>query len=1432
MSEKSTMQYTDNNGTPLDFDPSIPEEERRFYMKMYSTIDQVRDKKVHCTTCKIHIGTAPAQEEFIRMHPVLRVTHCIKCHDFYNSGEFSKGEDGSELYCRWCGQGGEVYCCSSCPYVFCKSCIVKNLTRGVVADIEQNENWSCFSCAPKILWPLRAQHWALVSYIEKQKRDILARKLPESEEKILFAIDRSNCCRQSKTKCGNMSDSVESIDSIHSRSSMGSTNPLKKPFKPTSTSFTSLAKRPKTSNDEVVCTPDVLSMLEPDCQITVSPKPRPLTSPITSTPKVLSVQTGYGSSSAQQNKSTTAPPPLVLRNTEIQMRALGTSPIMRRTVLSQRAPSPGNVSAAPVYHTINGYRIDLNSAALQDTFRLPNGKLIQVKRQGTAANTSPTTNNTNWQQRATTPLNFNSRPVQITPAQPQAHYANITQQHPISSATSNQQPQIMRFNNFVTNNSNSPVTQNGTHIQMINGVPAAPIQVQQSPVTVRPVILKHLFPNTPIGQARTQLQEQVFSAMDICQHLTGKIQTLTNSNAYKQARNYLEVKELYIHLSYLLTYAVGRFKSLQDKCITDMRQLGFGADADSLENGQLAADKQASDDEDNEIEIIEPKTDTINLDSDNEDDEPVKALVAPKNILIADTTTTTILKKKILLPTNTKLQIVQQNPMQQIQIQQNAIHINPITKNTLQGTSIQLNTLQQNPAQQIPVQSLLRETLQPPEEIDFVTAAQSFLASMLDIDEKEQNVAPSSGVLQRKQPRKKMTNKPNPTLIKQKLMLERERLEEMKRSDTKLKMECKVAIKKAEDEFPNIINMLNEKNAETKSDLEKEDNNSAEVIEANRDNDSSVEVIEAEQDNDSSVEVIEAKRDKDSSVEVIEAKSDNDSYAEVIAAKGDNNESIEVIEAEPNNDSSVEVIAAKRDNGSVEVSKPKRDNRSVEIMAASEENNSKMDFNNCTGISADVDIEPTTTVTTKSDTLIQSVCDKNTSQKDEFIITSSEKEIKSLNTEPTEKIVCLDNIKDGQNGQISETEENRNKNEENIILTDIVHSNSEIESTQTMEVDDDDLIEYIEDNIVKQNPRIGDNNDTENSVEQKEMAICKKNDPEGNVVQDSIQRVKINDSESKVTSISDSNKDTNICEKIDTEAKISSASNLTNEMEIDDNTNSHSKISSASDLNKEVESYENTDSEDKISSITDSAGVVEMGEKTVSEDQISYISDPTERDEICEKFNSEDKKSSTSITEVKSCEKMNPEDIILSEDKSNENIHNYKKINFENKISSISEIVNEVNICNKTDTQTIISSASNSIKISEKNDSDGKITSMSEPNTETEICKESFTEDNISSVSDSIKQVEDVGTLMEIDETITEDEAVDVNMEAEMHVDKEIEELLQKDTIEGSQTESHREDCSRTKDVEVTSTTVETETFLNSPDLFNDLIEVDPESMS
>ncbi|XP_062133928.1 uncharacterized protein LOC133844111 isoform X1 [Drosophila sulfurigaster albostrigata] len=591
-------------GTKFEMDASVSEEERRFYLKMYPTVDVVNQRKVHCTVCRSHLGTAPSTESNIKMHPILRVTHCVKCHDFYNSGEFSKGEDGSELYCRWCGQGGEVYCCSTCPFVFCKSCIIKNLSRGVIVDIEQNENWNCFRCTPKILWPLRAQHWALINYIETQKNGLQAMPLSGDEMRRLMNKDSSSCCRLAKAKANSLSDSMESLESNASkRSHNSSITSVKKYSKPQGPP----AKRPKSSNDEVVCTPDLLSMLEPDCQISVAQKSSPRTVPsassgttITTTPRITSVQQNYtgpspSSSGSNNNNSngnssvaprSSLPPPLVLSSSGMRYRQSTpiSSPVVRRTVVPNAVRSAG-----PVFHTINGFRVDLNTAAQQDSYRLPNGRLIQVKRQVPLGG-QPSTS-------------LSSAPMPVTPqviirqrlAAPQrmmhnnpSYGSNIGIYNPQTNPQ--QQPrtsQIVRVNN-------------GSQMQSVNmPTPPAPAANSNGGTTImmtpaaaakpQPSLVRHVFPNTSIGTARTQLQEQIFNAMEICTHLTGKVQTLTHSNAYNQARSYMDLKELYIHLSYLMTYAIGRFKQLQEKCLVDMREMGFKNDANSLENGQLAA---------------------------------------------------------------------------------------------------------------------------------------------------------------------------------------------------------------------------------------------------------------------------------------------------------------------------------------------------------------------------------------------------------------------------------------------------------------------------------------------------------------------------------------------------------------------------------------------------------------------------------------------------------------------------------------------------------------------------------------------------------------------------------------------------------------------------------------------------------------------------
>ena len=83
-----------------------------------------------------------------------------------------KGEDGTEIHCRWCGgmKAGEVFCCSkeTCPYVFCVYCIQNNFSSNLVHEIKRNDGWTCFICDEDALKLHRAQHWALKKFIQKQ----------------------------------------------------------------------------------------------------------------------------------------------------------------------------------------------------------------------------------------------------------------------------------------------------------------------------------------------------------------------------------------------------------------------------------------------------------------------------------------------------------------------------------------------------------------------------------------------------------------------------------------------------------------------------------------------------------------------------------------------------------------------------------------------------------------------------------------------------------------------------------------------------------------------------------------------------------------------------------------------------------------------------------------------------------------------------------------------------------------------------------------------------------------------------------------------------------------------------------------------------------------------------------------------------------------
>ncbi len=138
------------------------------------------EKSKNCTGCgKPNSGR--------HLHPILRVPVCKSCWDKYHEGEFTI-VDGNEIYCRWCGEGGELVLCDGlsllyiqyfwhvwcdfdflrCPKGFCKNCISRNFgTSELYRIIGLDDRWSCYVCAPQAIEDLCVRHgWIRIDAVE------------------------------------------------------------------------------------------------------------------------------------------------------------------------------------------------------------------------------------------------------------------------------------------------------------------------------------------------------------------------------------------------------------------------------------------------------------------------------------------------------------------------------------------------------------------------------------------------------------------------------------------------------------------------------------------------------------------------------------------------------------------------------------------------------------------------------------------------------------------------------------------------------------------------------------------------------------------------------------------------------------------------------------------------------------------------------------------------------------------------------------------------------------------------------------------------------------------------------------------------------------------------------------------------------------------
>ena len=168
-----------------DFYDSVSEEEKQYYEKNSLPQSKLESHDVRCTACWKQVNHH-IMNNVVR-HPVLGVAICRQCRDFYDGDgsdeAWDKDEEGVDLYCRWCGQGGEVLGCDKCQYVYCKKCITRNLGRKKFSEINDSETWECFSCEPSQIYKQRSLMFSLTKWMSELKQKIKMKNKEKADRK-------------------------------------------------------------------------------------------------------------------------------------------------------------------------------------------------------------------------------------------------------------------------------------------------------------------------------------------------------------------------------------------------------------------------------------------------------------------------------------------------------------------------------------------------------------------------------------------------------------------------------------------------------------------------------------------------------------------------------------------------------------------------------------------------------------------------------------------------------------------------------------------------------------------------------------------------------------------------------------------------------------------------------------------------------------------------------------------------------------------------------------------------------------------------------------------------------------------------------------------------------------------------------------------------
>jgi len=181
---------------------------------------------VKCTSCSTSISPYGERKE-IYEHPKLHVVICKKCYKKVTHEEMTeKDDEGFDVYCAWCGDGGALINCESvlddeysCQKSFCESCLKRNLGRDFVSKVKDVNRWECILCKPFSLYDLQQKHkeffQAQKNLSEKFSKSEKTQKEKKKEEKIKQSMeilaDESKNSAEDKKNGKNRKEKIEKI---------------------------------------------------------------------------------------------------------------------------------------------------------------------------------------------------------------------------------------------------------------------------------------------------------------------------------------------------------------------------------------------------------------------------------------------------------------------------------------------------------------------------------------------------------------------------------------------------------------------------------------------------------------------------------------------------------------------------------------------------------------------------------------------------------------------------------------------------------------------------------------------------------------------------------------------------------------------------------------------------------------------------------------------------------------------------------------------------------------------------------------------------------------------------------------------------------------------------------------------------------------------